>query len=366
MATQTAFLDYYEILGVSRDAGPAAIEAAFKRNVLKFRDLPGGGEQTRRINLAYRALKDSERRREYDAMLAGERPKLPAMADPPPLERKLGQPAVDPPPVAPEENSPYIEEDVEPPRRSVGPRLAIAGSAVAAMVATGMWASGILENGGSPSAFEPNRPEKSSGANASIPDLRRSDVDSGPGLASAEIASRPPAETATEESAKLVPAHSSNVNGPDPGGEAKPPTEPPSSNMPPTGELPAAVQPTPPAETPAAAAKAQPAEQVRQEVAPVPTPNFSAPARYISGGLYDSDNRRGRFQGTVGVRITVGTNGRAEGCRVIQSSGLPGLDMVTCSLLQQRLRFTPARDASGNPVASEVESIHNWGRRRGR
>jgi TonB family protein len=92
-------------------------------------------------------------------------------------------------------------------------------------------------------------------------------------------------------------------------------------------------------------------------------PALAAPARWISGGLEDSDNRKGRFAGAVAVRITVGPDGRAGGCRIAQSSGNPALDQTTCRLLGERLRFSPARDATGRSVTSEVGTTYVWGRR---
>jgi protein TonB len=86
----------------------------------------------------------------------------------------------------------------------------------------------------------------------------------------------------------------------------------------------------------------------------------------LRGGLYDSDNGRRRFQGTVGVRIAIGADGRPQNCQVVRSSGNRGLDGTTCYLLQQRLVFTPARGRDGNPVPSVVESTHVWGSGRGR
>jgi protein TonB len=91
--------------------------------------------------------------------------------------------------------------------------------------------------------------------------------------------------------------------------------------------------------------------------------DLSAAPRLLRGGLYDTDNRNRRFQGTVGVRITIGTNGRPQNCRVVSSSGNRGLDGTTCYLLQERLVFSPARNRDGVPIPSEVQSTHTWGSR---
>ena len=41
--------------------------------------------------------------------------------------------------------------------------------------------------------------------------------------------------------------------------------------------------------------------------------------------------------------------GRATGCTVYTSSGVPQIDQATCQLVEARLRFAPARDSAGRP-----------------
>ena len=102
-----------------------------------------------------------------------------------------------------------------------------------------------------------------------------------------------------------------------------------------------------------------------QQVGPSVTAPQSkaAPARWVSGGLQDSDNPGGRYEGAVGVRITVRPDGYAGGCRVTQSSGNSALDDLTCQLVQQRLQFNPARNAAGQATQSEVSTTYTWGRK---
>ena len=87
-------------------------------------------------------------------------------------------------------------------------------------------------------------------------------------------------------------------------------------------------------------------------------------ARWLSGGLYDSDNRGGRWTGVVAVRFTVEPSGLVDRCRIVRSSGDGDLDTATCFLVERRLRFAPARDSFGRPVPSEVGSTYTWGVRR--
>lgn len=90
------------------------------------------------------------------------------------------------------------------------------------------------------------------------------------------------------------------------------------------------------------------------------------PAQLIGGELRNSDNKGGRFQGSVGISLTVRADGRIGGCRVTGSSGNPNLDSTTCRLASQRLKFNPARDSLGRPIESEVSTSYTWGRRVGR
>jgi molecular chaperone DnaJ len=66
--------DYYELLGVPRDASLTAIKRAFKRLAQRFD--PGRAEGTTssfaELQAAYETLTDDERRRRYDDELGGE------------------------------------------------------------------------------------------------------------------------------------------------------------------------------------------------------------------------------------------------------------------------------------------------------
>jgi len=91
-----------------------------------------------------------------------------------------------------------------------------------------------------------------------------------------------------------------------------------------------------------------------------------SPAQWIGGGPTDADNRRGRYQGTVAVQVTVEADGRVSRCATVRGSGNAGLDEMTCRLVRERARFTPALDARGRPVASQAHTDFVWGRRRPR
>lgn len=76
----------------------------------------------------------------------------------------------------------------------------------------------------------------------------------------------------------------------------------------------------------------------------------------IRGDDYPSSAQSRGDEGTVRVRLTVGTNGRVTNCAVASSSGSRTLDDTTCRLLRSRARFTPARDNNGNPIQDTVTS----------
>ena len=70
--------------------------------------------------------------------------------------------------------------------------------------------------------------------------------------------------------------------------------------------------------------------------------------------------REARRGTQVIVRVTVGTDGRARGCSVYRPSPDPEADRITCQLVEARLGFRPATDASGNPVAAPFYWRQQW------
>ena len=69
------FKDYYDILGVKPDATDAEIKRSYRKLARKYHpDVSkevGAEEKIKDVNEAYEALKDAERRREYDQLRAG-------------------------------------------------------------------------------------------------------------------------------------------------------------------------------------------------------------------------------------------------------------------------------------------------------
>lgn len=80
----------------------------------------------------------------------------------------------------------------------------------------------------------------------------------------------------------------------------------------------------------------------------------------LTDGDYPRDIGDAGFQGVVGVKFLVWTDGRVRDCRVTKSSGNATLDATTCRLIQRRFRYDPSRDADGRPVPAWIVENHEW------
>ncbi len=84
------------------------------------------------------------------------------------------------------------------------------------------------------------------------------------------------------------------------------------------------------------------------------------PGQYFGTDVYPAAAIRAEAQGRVVASLTVGPDGRVTGCTVTSSSGNEDLDSTTCRVAKSRVRFTPARDDSGNPIASTYSLPVRW------
>ena len=66
------------------------------------------------------------------------------------------------------------------------------------------------------------------------------------------------------------------------------------------------------------------------------------------------------IEGSAVVRIEVGSDGAAGRCEVVTSSGNADIDLRSCALLKDRLRYLPALDASGKPYPSRYRRTFTW------
>ena len=86
----------------------------------------------------------------------------------------------------------------------------------------------------------------------------------------------------------------------------------------------------------------------------------SNPGSWATNDDYPSAALRAEEEGVTGFRLTVGTDGRVSECSVTSSSGSSTLDAATCKLITRRARFTPAKDADGNPVTDTYSNRIRW------
>jgi protein TonB len=76
----------------------------------------------------------------------------------------------------------------------------------------------------------------------------------------------------------------------------------------------------------------------------------------FSADDYPASAQANGEEGTVQAKLTVSASGRVSGCEIVRSSGHKSLDDATCRILERRARFTPARAADGQAIASTVVS----------
>ena len=65
---------------------------------------------------------------------------------------------------------------------------------------------------------------------------------------------------------------------------------------------------------------------------------------------YPEEAKRLRVGGDVRMLLVVGADGRPKKCDIAVSSGQPSLDRASCAIALERIRYEPARDASGRAV----------------
>jgi len=110
----------------------------------------------------------------------------------------------------------------------------------------------------------------------------------------------------------------------------------------------------------------------RIEVAPPPPPTSLVPSKasgvralgnrssWITTDDYPAAALRAEEEGVVSLSVQVGSDGRVTGCAVTASSGSGALDTAACRLYQSRARFDPARDDTGNAVATSYSDRVRW------
>ena len=66
---------------------------------------------------------------------------------------------------------------------------------------------------------------------------------------------------------------------------------------------------------------------------------------------YPTRAAREEREGRVGVRVSIGPDGKVSSCSVSSSSGSPDLDEAACDGMTRYARFNPALDEAGNPTS---------------
>ena len=64
--------------------------------------------------------------------------------------------------------------------------------------------------------------------------------------------------------------------------------------------------------------------------------------------------------GSATISFRVNPDGRMTGCRVTRSSGDAGVDAIVCEAATRYLRFSPARDRDGRPIAYSMSYTPTW------
>ena len=99
-----------------------------------------------------------------------------------------------------------------------------------------------------------------------------------------------------------------------------------------------------------------------------PLPGGAVPAVRATANLpqlfstndYPAAARRYGQQGTVTFAVAIDPGGRVTACSITQGSGSASLDYATCSIIQRRARFTPARDIGGRAVEDRTTGRIRW------
>lgn len=71
---------------------------------------------------------------------------------------------------------------------------------------------------------------------------------------------------------------------------------------------------------------------------------------------YPTRAAREEREGRVGVRVSIGPDGRVSSCSVTSSSGSPDLDEAACAGMTSYARFNPALDDAGNPTTGSYST----------
>ena len=155
--------------------------------------------------------------------------------------------------------------------------------------------------------------------------------------------------------------------------EEEPPPPPPDEVVPPpivTPPPPINIAVTPPQIVTVQQAPPPPPVVIPRAAPPPPPPAAPPPPSRARGATADGQGRwaariqenyparaiRDEVEGRVGVRVTIGANGRVTACSVTGGSGSADLDSAACDGMQRYARYNPALDAAGNPTTGSAST----------
>ncbi|UZK65916.1 energy transducer TonB [Sphingomonas sp. M1-B02] len=84
------------------------------------------------------------------------------------------------------------------------------------------------------------------------------------------------------------------------------------------------------------------------------------PETWVTTDDYPVKALLGKRTGYVRMRWTIDVDGRAKNCVIVQSSGHPDLDSLSCSLMLKRARYSPALGADGTPIPAPAGRSILW------
>jgi hypothetical protein len=86
------------------------------------------------------------------------------------------------------------------------------------------------------------------------------------------------------------------------------------------------------------------------------------PTDYVSSQERNTVRIRPGMNADATVVLQVQSNGAANDCVVIHSTGDAAVDARTCKIFVERARYRPARDRSGQPIRAPLLASLSWGR----
>lgn len=175
----------------------------------------------------------------------------------------------------------------------------------------------------------------------------------------AGVITGPPKDHGTEATnIPLAPPPSHPVRHPhiNPQPHTQPPTGP---QLTPPLFHPIEVGPTPPLPTGPDLAPPHPLPRTAPSQARAAAPR-GAPSGWASEEDYPARDQYEGHEGTARFSLSIGTDGRVNGCVIVASSGWAGLDAATCRLVTGRARFTPALDEDGHVAAGSYAGSIRW------